>query len=197
VRESDFDMRRMLGTPTRDVHVHRFPTWSAEIDRYMILREHLGAIGCSRVALSRAVPGRDDATACSDDLTVSSRTVEEHLADTSVGREAEPALGLARSVSRSDRNEMDPRPDEPIRTGADNSLRALEGPAEEDLELSGPGDGDGAGTDERLMRDRSLPGGVDHTTAVVGAGGMGLALLGIAGAIRRRRNHQRRTSLDE
>jgi len=92
---------------------------------------------------------------------------------------------------------MDPRPDEPIRKRADGSLHPLDGPADEDLELSGPSDGAATGADERFVPDRSLPGGVDHTTAAVGAGGIGLALLGIAGAIKRGRIRRRRTSLDE
>lgn len=92
---------------------------------------------------------------------------------------------------------MDPRPDEPLPTDASDSLHALEWPADEDLELSGPGDGAAAGSDRRLVPDPSLPGGVDHTTAAVGAGGVGLTLLGLAGAGRRWRSRRRRSSLDE
>jgi MYXO-CTERM domain-containing protein len=78
---------------------------------------------------------------------------------------------------------------------ADELLRALDGPADEDLEFSGPGDGEGA--DERALPEASLPGGVDHTTAAVGGGSLGLVLLGIAGAFTRRRNRRRYESLDE
>lgn len=41
VREADFDEHRMLRTSERDVHVHVFPPWSREIDRYLTLRDHL------------------------------------------------------------------------------------------------------------------------------------------------------------
>ena len=50
VREADFDEHRMLRTPTRDVHIHVFPAWSAEIDRYLTLREHLRASPPARAA---------------------------------------------------------------------------------------------------------------------------------------------------
>ncbi len=49
VREPDFDEHRMLRTPTRDVHIHVFPSWSPEIDRYLALREHLRASPPARV----------------------------------------------------------------------------------------------------------------------------------------------------
>jgi hypothetical protein len=75
---------------------------------------------------------------------------------------------------------------------ADDALRALDGPADEDLVFSGPGD-----ADPRLLADPSLPGGVDHTTAAVGAGSIGLVALGIAGAFQRRRDRRRRATLDE
>lgn len=41
VREPDFHEHRMLRTPTRDVHIHVFSVGSAEIDRYLILRDRL------------------------------------------------------------------------------------------------------------------------------------------------------------
>jgi GrpB-like predicted nucleotidyltransferase (UPF0157 family) len=50
VREADFDEHRMLRTPARDVHIHVFPPWSAEIDRYLILRDHLRACPQARTA---------------------------------------------------------------------------------------------------------------------------------------------------
>jgi hypothetical protein len=84
-------------------------------------------------------------------------------------------------------------PDDPGRGPADG-LRALEGPADHELVLSGP---DGEGGDGRPMPDGSLPGGVDHTTAAVGAGGLGLVLLGIAGAFKRRSIRRRYETLDE
>jgi GrpB-like predicted nucleotidyltransferase (UPF0157 family) len=50
VREADFDEHRMLRTPTRDVHIHVFPPWSAEIGRYLTLRERLRASPLARTA---------------------------------------------------------------------------------------------------------------------------------------------------
>jgi GrpB-like predicted nucleotidyltransferase (UPF0157 family) len=50
LREADFDEHRMLRTPTRDVHIHVFPAWSPEIDRYLALREHLIADPPARAA---------------------------------------------------------------------------------------------------------------------------------------------------
>jgi GrpB-like predicted nucleotidyltransferase (UPF0157 family) len=41
VREPDFDEHRMFRTPKKDVHVHAFSAGSAEIDRYLLLRERL------------------------------------------------------------------------------------------------------------------------------------------------------------
>lgn len=49
-READFDEHRMLRTPARDVHIHVFPPWSAEIDRYLNLRDHLIASPQARAA---------------------------------------------------------------------------------------------------------------------------------------------------
>jgi GrpB-like predicted nucleotidyltransferase (UPF0157 family) len=50
VREADFDEHRMLRTPARDVHLHVFPPWSQEIDRYRTLRDHLIASPQARAA---------------------------------------------------------------------------------------------------------------------------------------------------
>ena len=41
VREPDFDEHRMFRTPQKDVHVHVFSAGSAEIERYLLLRERL------------------------------------------------------------------------------------------------------------------------------------------------------------
>ena len=41
VREPDFHEHRMFRTPQKDVHVHVFSTGSPEIERYLLLREHL------------------------------------------------------------------------------------------------------------------------------------------------------------
>ena len=41
VRERDFHEHRMLRTAARDVHVHVFSPGSPEIDRYLLLRDHL------------------------------------------------------------------------------------------------------------------------------------------------------------
>jgi GrpB-like predicted nucleotidyltransferase (UPF0157 family) len=41
VREPDFDEHRMFRTPHKDVHVHVFSAGSKEIERYLLLREHL------------------------------------------------------------------------------------------------------------------------------------------------------------
>ncbi len=41
VRERDFHEHRMLRTTARDVHVHVFSEGSPEIDRYLLLRDHL------------------------------------------------------------------------------------------------------------------------------------------------------------
>jgi GrpB-like predicted nucleotidyltransferase (UPF0157 family) len=48
VREADLDEHRMLRTPARDVHVHVFPPWSREIERYLTLRDHLEACAPAR-----------------------------------------------------------------------------------------------------------------------------------------------------
>jgi GrpB-like predicted nucleotidyltransferase (UPF0157 family) len=41
VREPDFDEHRMFRTPQKDVHVHVFSPGSKEIERYLLLRDHL------------------------------------------------------------------------------------------------------------------------------------------------------------
>ncbi len=41
VREPDFDEHRMFRSPQKDVHVHVFSAGSKEIERYLLLREHL------------------------------------------------------------------------------------------------------------------------------------------------------------
>jgi GrpB-like predicted nucleotidyltransferase (UPF0157 family) len=41
VREPDFDEHRMFRTPAQDVHVHVFSAGSSEIERYLLLRDHL------------------------------------------------------------------------------------------------------------------------------------------------------------
>jgi hypothetical protein len=86
--------------------------------------------------------------------------------------------------------------DEPGQREIDERLRALDGPADDDLELSGPGLG-GTGGDEPLPVDPRLPGGVDHTTAAVGAGALGIVLLGITGVFKRRWARRRSQQLDE
>jgi hypothetical protein len=91
---------------------------------------------------------------------------------------------------------MPSRPDEPAGHEPLEGLRALDGPDDHELEFSGPGDENGR-DDERLMPDTYLPGGVDHTTAAVGGGSLGLVLLGIAGAFKRRWARRRYETLDE
>ena len=41
VREPDLDEHRMFRTPEKDVHLHVFPAGSPEIERYLLLRDHL------------------------------------------------------------------------------------------------------------------------------------------------------------
>jgi hypothetical protein len=86
-------------------------------------------------------------------------------------------------------------PDDLPERGATDGLGALARPAEHDLEYHGPGDG--TDRDERLLPDPYLPGGVDHTTAAVGAGSAGLILLGVAGVFKRRWGRRRYETLDE
>ena len=91
---------------------------------------------------------------------------------------------------------MPSRPDEHAGRESLEGLRALDGPEDHELEFSGPGHENGR-DDEHLMPDASLPGGVDHTTAAVGGGSLGLVLLGIAGAFKRRWARRRYETLDE
>jgi hypothetical protein len=92
---------------------------------------------------------------------------------------------------------MAPAPEGPDGDGALEGLRGLDGPADEDLEFSGPGVGVADDIGGRGLPDTSLPGGVDHTTAAVGAGSIGLVLLGIAGVFKRRRNRRNYEALDD
>jgi GrpB-like predicted nucleotidyltransferase (UPF0157 family) len=41
VREPDFYEHRMFRTPAKDVHLHVFSAGSPEIERYLLLRDHL------------------------------------------------------------------------------------------------------------------------------------------------------------
>lgn len=41
VREPDFHEHRMFRTPQKDVHLHVYSVCSPEIDRYLLLRDHL------------------------------------------------------------------------------------------------------------------------------------------------------------
>ena len=41
VREPDFDEHRMFRSPAKDVHVHFYSSGSPEIERYLLLRDHL------------------------------------------------------------------------------------------------------------------------------------------------------------
>jgi hypothetical protein len=91
---------------------------------------------------------------------------------------------------------MPSRPDEPAGRESPEGFRALEGPQDHELEFSGPGDASGR-DDERLMPDAYLRGGVERTTAAVGGGSLGLVLLGIAGAVKRRWTRRRYKTLDE
>lgn len=43
VREPRQDRHRMLRTPARDVHLHVYPPWSGEVERYLLLRDLLRA----------------------------------------------------------------------------------------------------------------------------------------------------------
>jgi hypothetical protein len=86
-------------------------------------------------------------------------------------------------------------PDGPDGRETAEGLRALDGPEEHELELSGPGH-DGR-DDELQLPSVYLPGGVDHTTAAVGGGSLGLVLLGIAGVFKRRWTRRRYETLDE
>jgi hypothetical protein len=85
-------------------------------------------------------------------------------------------------------------PDEPAQDEVRERLRGLDGPGDDELEFSGPGL---RGGDDQLLPDPDLPGGVDHTTAAVGAGALGIVLLGIAGVFKRRWSRRRYEDLDE
>jgi hypothetical protein len=91
---------------------------------------------------------------------------------------------------------MPSRPDQPAGRESLEGLRALDGPEDHELEFSGPG-GENRRDDQRPLPDTYLPGGVDHTTAAVGGGSLGLVLLGIAGAFKRRWARRRYKTLDE
>jgi hypothetical protein len=80
--------------------------------------------------------------------------------------------------------------------GSPPDLRALDGPPEDELEYAGPGEG-GDGIDAAAPDTALLPGGVDHTTAAVGGGTVGMVLLGIAGVFKRRWARRRYAELDE
>jgi hypothetical protein len=88
---------------------------------------------------------------------------------------------------------MASRRDRPTGPADHEGLRALDGPVDDALEYSGPG-GDG---EDPMFPDQRLPGGLDHTTAAVGGGTLGLVLLGIAGAFKRRSIRRRYDTLDE
>jgi hypothetical protein len=82
-------------------------------------------------------------------------------------------------------------PEEPI---GHEALRSLDGPADDDLEYSGPGHD---GTEPVLpASDPAFPGGVDHTTAAAGAGALGIVLLWLVGLVKRRRTRRRLQDLD-
>lgn len=77
-----------------------------------------------------------------------------------------------------------------------------EPPNEDEWTLSGPGiDDDASDTSVVRPEDRehvesTFPGGVDHTTAAYGGGGIGVALMGVIALIRRRRARVRMNELD-
>ncbi|WP_373090864.1 GrpB family protein [Zhongshania sp.] len=53
VREPEDDQHRMLRTPERDVHIHIYPPWSAEVDRYLLFRDQLRASENDRIEYER------------------------------------------------------------------------------------------------------------------------------------------------
>ena len=62
VREPEFDRYRMLRTPEKDVHVHVYPPDSAEIERYLLLRDRLRTDAADRAlyeATKRRLAARD------------------------------------------------------------------------------------------------------------------------------------------
>lgn len=78
---------------------------------------------------------------------------------------------------------------------ADAGDGGARGHGEDDLVFRGPGEA--LRPDGLPWADSELPGGVGHTTAAAGVGGAGLALLGLAGIVSRRRERQRFAALDE
>lgn len=53
VREPSFDQHRMLRPATRDAHLHVYPPWSKEIERYLLLRDLLRRDAASRQEYER------------------------------------------------------------------------------------------------------------------------------------------------
>ena len=70
----------------------------------------------------------------------------------------------------------------------------LDGPADAEPELSGPGFG---GDDEPPVEDPHVPGAVDPTTTAAGAGALGILVLASIGVITRRRARRRNEDLEE
>ncbi|CAN5738034.1 hypothetical protein BH23ACT11_BH23ACT11_18100 [soil metagenome] len=54
IREPDFNEHRMLRNGEKDVHVHVYPPDSPEIDRYLLLRDHLRVNASERALYARA-----------------------------------------------------------------------------------------------------------------------------------------------
>ncbi|NKI18578.1 GrpB family protein [Spongiibacter sp. KMU-166] len=53
VREPKDDQHRMLRTLARDVHIHIYPPWSGEVDRYLLFRDQLRASENDRIEYER------------------------------------------------------------------------------------------------------------------------------------------------
>jgi len=53
VREPEDDQHRMFRTPERDVHIHIYPPWSSEVDRYLLFRDQLRASENDRIEYER------------------------------------------------------------------------------------------------------------------------------------------------